>query len=190
MKPAGDPHPWAGSAASRDGRRSAVFLVGFMGAGKTSVGRILSQKLGWAFEDLDERIEAQQGRSIEAIFQNSGEGKFRNIETAALRSLLEELRTEPRIVALGGGTFVQPENVRLLEEASARVVFLDGSADELFRRCAGERKERPLRRDAGQFRALYHQRRPGYLKATWRVDTGGKDPEAVATEVVCSLGLL
>ncbi len=71
------------------GSHKAVFLVGFMGAGKTSVGRSLSRRLGWDFEDLDDRIQARAGRSIAEIFRDLGETEFRRLENAALRELLE-----------------------------------------------------------------------------------------------------
>lgn len=171
------------------GKPRAVFLVGFMGAGKTSVGRTLSQRLGWDFEDLDDRIQVRERRVIAEIFRESGEAGFRRVEHAALRELIAELGSSPRIVALGGGAFAQSMNGALLEESGAPVVFLDGSADELFRRCEQESIERPMRHDARQFRELYEQRRPFYLKAGWRVDTSGKDLETIAAEVAWSLGL-
>ena len=82
-------------SASVSGVR-AVVLVGFMGAGKSSVGAALSRKLGWPFEDLDERIQAREKRSIEQIFRQSGEAVFRQLEHAALRSLVEERALPPR----------------------------------------------------------------------------------------------
>ena len=170
-------------------RPSAVFLVGFMGAGKTSVGRRLSARLGWAFEDLDERIQNREGRPIAEIFRDSGEAEFRQAEHEALRELLDELGSASRVVALGGGAFAQARNAALLEAHGALVIFLDGQADELFRRCEAENSERPMRQDTKQFRELYEQRRPFYLKATWRVDTTGKDLDTIAAEVACSLGL-
>jgi len=173
----------------RSGSPPAVFLVGFMGAGKTSVGRVLSRRLGWPFEDLDDRIQAREGRTIEEIFRNSGEAEFRRAENRALRALLTAPGSIPRIVALGGGAFAQPENAQLLARAAVPVVFLDGPAEELFRRCEQEGRERPLKGDAKQFRELYDRRRPAYLAASWRVDTSGKDVNTVAAEVACSLGL-
>jgi shikimate kinase len=167
----------------------AVFLVGFMGAGKTSVGRSLSRRLGWDFEDLDDRIQARAGRAIAEIFCDSGEREFRRLENTALRELLSELSAGPRIVALGGGAFAQPENATLLESTGASVIFLDGPAEELFRRCEQERSNRPLLRDAKQFRELYEQRRSSYRKASWRIDTTGKDVDGVAAEVACTIGL-
>jgi shikimate kinase len=174
--------------ASATGRVSFLFLVGFMGAGKTSVGRRLSRRLGWPFEDLDDRIEAQVGRSIAEIFRESGEEEFRRAETAALRTLLAESRS-PRIIALGGGAAAQAENAQLLQQTGAAVVFLDAPVEELFRRCEQEARPRPLRRDLKQFRELYDQRRPFYATALCRIDTSAKDLETVAAEVACSLGL-
>jgi shikimate kinase len=160
-----------------------------MGAGKTTVGRALAQRLGWEFEDLDDRIEHLQGRSIAEIFLLSGEADFRRAETMALQQVISEQGSAPRVVALGGGAFVQPENVALLERAGVAVVFLDGPVEELFRRCEMETRERPLRGSETQFRELYNQRRPSYLKAAWHVDTAGKAQGTIAAEVACSLGL-
>ena len=172
-----------------DYRAQTVFLVGFMGAGKSSVGLALSRTLGWPFEDLDLRIEAQERRSIEQIFQQSGEPAFRQIEHAALRSLIRELGVSPRVVAVGGGAFAQANNVALLEAAGFPVVFLDAPAEELFRRCQEQKLKRPLRRDLEEFRRLYEARRPCYLKAAVRIETSGKDVERVAAEAIKSLGL-
>jgi len=166
-----------------------VILVGFMGAGKTSVGRALSQRLGWPFEDLDDRIQRREGKSIEQIFRESGEAEFRRAETEALRELLGELGSSFRVVALGGGAFVQPANVALLEEAEVDSVFLDAPVDELLRRCEAEAKERPLRQSPEQFCELYEKRRRSYMKAAIRIETSGKDVDTVAAEVACSLGL-
>jgi shikimate kinase len=166
-----------------------VFLVGFMGAGKTSVGRALSYRLGLPFEDLDDRIQDREGKTIAQIFRESGEAEFRKAETAALRELLADLGSSSRVVALGGGTFAQPTNAALIGEAEAHSVFLDAPVKELFRRCEQEQKERPLRHDSKQFRALYAKRRRSYMKAALRIETNGKDVGAVAAEVACSLGL-
>ena len=166
----------------------SVFLVGFMGAGKSSVGLALSRKLGWPFEDLDERIQVQEGRSIEQIFEQSVEAAFRQIEHAALRSLLQELGASPRVVAVGGGAFA-PNNAALLEEAGFPAIFLDAPVEELFRRCQEQQVERPLRRDLDEFRRLYASRRPCYLKAAVHIETGGKNIESVAAEAIKSLEL-
>jgi shikimate kinase len=185
-RPGGQPE--ARSSAPASGVQ-AVFLVGFMGAGKSSVGRALSRRLGWRFEDLDERIQARERRTIEQIFQQSGEAEFRRAEHAAFRELLADLSSSPGVVALGGGAFVHANNAALIEEAGGLAIFLDAPVEELFRRCQQEQMERPLRRDLDQFRQLYETRRPHYMAATLRIETAGKDIETVAAEVVCSLRL-
>src|SRR6202142_4743179 len=181
-------------AVSRVGRGCTrdlptVFLVGFMGAGKTSVGRALSRRWGLPFEDLDDRIQVREGKTIAQIFRESGEAEFRKAETAALRELLAEPGSPSRVVALGGGAFVQDVNAALIAEAEAHSVFLDAPVKELLRRCDEEGKERPLRQNPKQFRELYEKRRRSYMKAAVRIQTNGKDVEAVAAEVACSLGL-
>src|SRR5947207_10093500 len=102
-----------------------VFLVGFMGAGKTSVGQALSRSLGWSFEDLDDRVVAREHRSIEEIFRDSGEGAFRHAELKALRELLAQARSQPCVVALGGGAYAEPGIAAVLEESGYMVIFLD-----------------------------------------------------------------
>jgi shikimate kinase len=184
-RPRGQPE--ATTSAPDSGVR-AIFLVGFMGAGKSSVGLALSRKLGWLFEDLDERIQAQERRSIEQIFQQSGEIRFRQLEHTALRMMVRELAS-PKVVALGGGALAQANNAALLEEAGFPAIFLDAPVEELFRRCQQQQLERPLRRDLEGFRRLYEVRRPCYLKADLRIETSGKDVERVAAEAISSLKL-
>lgn len=166
-----------------------VFLVGFMGAGKTTVGQALSRRLGLPFEDLDDRIQLREGKSIEQIFRESGEAEFRKVETAALRELLAEIRSSLRVVALGGGAFVQPVNASLIEQAEVHSVFLDAPVEELRRRCEAAPNVRPLRQSLTRFRELYETRRQFYMKARVRIETNGKDVDAIAAEVACSLGL-
>ena len=86
-----------------------------MGAGKSSVGQAMGKLLGWAFEDLDERIESREGRAVAEIFRDSGESAFRRAEHAALKELLKELRSgTEKVVALGGGAFVPERNAALI----------------------------------------------------------------------------
>ncbi|MGA8493741.1 MAG: shikimate kinase [Terriglobales bacterium] len=166
-----------------------VFLVGFMGAGKTTVGQALSRRLGLPFEDLDDRIQLREGKTIEQIFRESGEAEFRKAETVALRELLAELGSSVRVVALGGGAFVQPGKAALIKKAEVHSVFLDAPVEELLRRCQEAPNARPLRQNPKQFRELYEQRRRFYMKAAVRIETNGKDVDAIAAEVACSLGL-
>lgn len=171
-------------------RPRAVVLVGFMGAGKTSVGSALAARLGWRFVDLDDRIVAREGRPIAAIFQQAGEPAFRRAETRALAELLQQLPGSGAcVLALGGGAFTREENIELLERHGSSVVFLDAPLEELRRRCAPEGELRPLFRDENQFRQLYEARRGHYMRAALRVDTGAKSVEQVASELVALLQL-
>jgi shikimate kinase len=122
-----------------------VVLIGFMGAGKTTVGRALASRLRWDFCDLDEVIEQREDQSIAQIFAACGEAGFRRIESAALRDLLQDTPAAGDLVlALGGGAFVQADNRAALEQAGAITVLLEAPLEELRRRCASERKARPL----------------------------------------------
>jgi shikimate kinase len=166
-----------------------LFLVGFMGAGKTCVGQALSRQLGWQFEDLDDRIQAREAQTIAQIFRSAGEEAFRIAEHEAIQELLATVGSAPRVVALGGGAFAQNQNATLLEATGFPIVFLDAPVEELWRRCRGQALERPLRRDKTQFRELYAARRPYYLRAGLRVETSGKPIETIAAEVASRLRL-
>ncbi|HYX69177.1 MAG TPA: shikimate kinase [Terriglobales bacterium] len=166
----------------------AVFLIGFMGAGKTSVGRALAERLGWRFLDLDDRIEQRQGRSIAEIFRDQGEAAFRRAESTALQELLEELPNSPdTVAALGGGAFVQEENARRLRATPWPVIFLDASVEELRRRCAVAHASRPLFQEENRFRQLYEERRMRYMAVELRVDTEAKSIDQVVAEVLVRL---
>ena len=177
-------------ASGREKPVRAVFLVGFMGAGKTSVGRALSRQLGWRFEDLDDRIEAREGRTVPEIFQQSGEAGFRQAERAALTEVLQQQTSgAPLIGALGGGAYAQEEIAALLAKSGVMTVFLDASAEELWRRCGTDVVERPLRREETEFRRLYEVRRPRYLQATIKVETSGRAIAEIVHEIASLLKL-
>lgn len=165
-----------------------------MGAGKSTVGRALGRRLNWIFEDLDRRIEQDEGQTVAQIFRTSGEAEFRRAEQAAFRRILAESHSGPRrIVALGGGAFVQPGNAARLKAAGVPVVFLDAPVKELWRRCQKQscepQVERPLLGNETMFHTLFKARRRHYLKASLRVDTAGRSIAAIAREIVEALGL-
>jgi shikimate kinase len=168
----------------------AVFLLGFMGAGKTSVGQALARRLGWRFVDLDQQIEMRAGRTIAEIFAKSGEPTFRALETAALRDLLAELSpASPAVIALGGGAVVGEQNAALLGSYGAPQVFLDAPFEVLRRRCGETIATRPLFREEARARLLYESRRPHYLKAQYRVDTASYSVEQASAEIARTLCL-
>ena len=165
---------------------NVLFLVGFMGAGKTTVAHALAQRLGWHVYDLDDEIERGAGCRIADIFRDFGEAEFRRRETESLRQVLANGQV-PAVIALGGGTAAQPENASLLNWT--RTVFLDAPVGELWRRCREHQTERPLRRDLKQFRRLYESRRGSYSAAALTVQTAGKTTEEVAVEIAGWAGI-
>ena len=137
----------AAGAIEEGGAVDRVVLTGFMGSGKTTVGRLLAVRWGWRFLDLDEEIERRERRSVPRIFAESGEERFRELETEALAAVLEERRV---VIALGGGALEQAGNSGLLEQnASTVVVHLTAPFAVLVERCRQQEgaTERPVLAD-------------------------------------------
>ena len=179
----------------RPAKMQAIILVGFMGAGKSTVGRALAERLGWTFEDLDDRIELREKQTVAEIFRNAGEAEFRRAEHEALKELLAGLRSgSGMVIAFGGGAFVQQSNISLLDAANLATVFLDAGVEELLARCRRQSEtqgvERPLLGSPEHFRQLYEKRRPHYLRAGFRQGTEGKEVQEIVTNVIQALGLL
>lgn len=155
-----------------------------MGCGKSTVGARLAQRLAWRFVDLDTQIEQAEGRTIADIFSQAGEGPFRAIEHEALRRIVEETsRSSGSVVALGGGTFVQPQNFELLQRSRVITVWLECPVEQLLLRCA-LMTNRPLFRDETSFRLLYEARVPFYQRATFTVPSGDSDPNDVVNRIL------
>jgi shikimate kinase len=145
-----------------------IYLVGFMGSGKSTVGRTLAHRLGWSFFDIDSEIERAENKSIAEIFASLGEPEFRRIETEMIRRHVRWIeRGKPAVVALGGGAFIEARNRDLLENNGV-TVWLDCPFETVERRVAKE-SHRPLARDAAQFAALYQARLESYRLADIRV---------------------
>jgi shikimate kinase len=164
-----------------------VFLVGFMAAGKTTVGRELAQRLGWEFVDLDAYIEACEQKSIREIFEERGEHGFRELEHGALRELTESLESDA-VIALGGGTFAQTANREFLRPFAS--VFLEAHLDELWERSRADHAKRPLRSEnREEFARLYEGRVSFYREATVTIVTSGKAPASLCAEIERTLKL-
>jgi len=164
-------------------RTPGIYLVGFMASGKTTIGRLLAHELGWTFADLDEDIEAQQGRSIAEIFDTDGEEAFRKIEQAAIRRRIGEVgRGKPMVVALGGGAFAQDGSHALFEENGV-TIWLDCPFSKVCDRVETT-THRPLARDAAKFKQLYEDRRAAYRKADHSIQIDSDDPVAIVTAIL------
>ncbi|HKW68286.1 MAG TPA: shikimate kinase [Terriglobales bacterium] len=162
-------------------RAQSVFLAGFMGAGKSSVGKALAAHLGCQFIDLDGRIEARQQRKISDIFRDSGESEFRQLESEELQRVLAEVEGRAAVVALGGGTFVYPGNAHSLRDCGY-TVFLDAPVELLWQRAQAQ-GARPLAVSENHFRQLYAARRSRYMEADCCVQTGGRPVAQVVAEI-------
>lgn len=151
-----------------------MYLVGFMGAGKTTVAAALGRRLGWRTEDVDERIEARERRSVSAIFLQEGEAYFRQTEREVLRAILPERNV---IIATGGGTFVDPDN-RALMLSDGAVAWLDLPLSRVIDRIRPDGR-RPLAADPVRMEQLYLHRRVAYSDAHVRVDATAPVDEVV-----------
>ena len=171
-----------------------VCLTGFMGSGKSTVGRLLASQLAWHFVDLDAEIEQHTGLPIPQIFEQKGEPVFRDIEHKCLARALgwaseQNLRV---VLALGGGTFSQPRNAALIHNFGAPprsgvvMIWLDCPIESLLQRCV-LMGGRPLFRDEASFRKLYQQRLPDYQQADYRIESSGEPIRVV--EQILALGI-
>ena len=151
-----------------------IYLVGFMGAGKSTVARAMGRATGWRVEDIDERIEARERRTIATIFAQQGEAHFRQLERQALSELIADRHT---IVATGGGTFAETDN-RALMLADGAVAWLDLPLARVIDRVPPDGR-RPLAADRAQLEQLYARRQLAYAQAHLRVDATRPVPEVV-----------
>lgn len=159
----------------------AIFLAGFMGSGKSTVGQRLATALGWPFVDLDAEIERLAGRSIPDIFAAHGEDGFRDFEHAALLGQAEtSAAAAPRVVALGGGTYAFERNRSLLRQVGP-TVWLDAPAETLWERVRLA-SHRPLASDRAEFLRIYAARKESYAQADCRIDAS-TTPGEVLREV-------
>lgn len=162
----------------------AIALVGLSGSGKSTVARLLGERLGWEWADTDPLIEALAGASIPEIFSQRGEAAFRDLEAQALRQTLEPGR--PVALATGGGIVLRPENRELLRQ-QARVVWLDAPVAQLVARLLAHDEERPLLAGDPHARitALRKQRSRLYAEtAELQLDTAELRPDQVADQIL------
>lgn len=168
-----------------------LILMGYMGAGKTSVGRLLARALGWTFLDLDAHIEVRTGFSVPDLFAKHGEAHFRRLESSALANALAHTGT---VLALGGGTPEALTNRLLLEQTPETVViYLEAPFPTLYDRCmlqmfAAPEQLRPVLTTPTEAETRFYAREPLYRRlATHTVSTAGRDPEESAHSIVALL---
>jgi len=166
-------------------RPPVVFLVGFMGSGKSTVGRALAARLGTDFVDLDDRIARHAGKSVRDIFDQDGEASFRACERSALVALLPELSVGA-VIATGGGAVTDAAS-RAWMHAHGTMVWLDVPLETIERRVPRD-GSRPLFGDPVALDALYRERRRDYATASLRVEAGALPPEDVAERIARELG--
>lgn len=158
-----------------------VVLTGFMGAGKTTVGRLLADALGVSFDDLDTLVCAEHGMDVRQIFTNRGEDIFREAETRCLEAWLTRSRSGAAVLALGGGA-VETIRVReLLTSVETTVFHLDAPLPVLLQRCSGTHPERPLLIEAEE---RYARRANIYRQTGITIATDGKTPEEVTAAIL------
>jgi len=164
-------------------RTPGIYVVGFMGAGKSTVGRHLAHRLGWSFFDMDNEIEAAERATIAEIFSSRGEPEFRRIESEILLQHVGWIeRGRPAVLALGGGAYTIERNRCLLADHGL-TVWLDCPFEMVSRRVA-QASHRPLARDPQAFAALYEARREHYSLADLRIAIESDDPEVTAAVIL------
>jgi len=156
-----------------------IFLVGFMGAGKTRVGSELAARLGWRFIDMDAEIERTEKMEVRDIFARLGEPRFRHLERERFKLLSSESQA---VIALGGGAYVDPDN-RSVADSTGITVWLKVSFDNIVHRVTMD-GTRPLFANPEQARHLYEDRMPLYSLARVHVSTDHRKPDAIVDEIL------
>ncbi len=163
-------------------KRDVIFLVGFMGSGKSAIGRALADSLDYSFLDTDDMVEEKEGRSIEQIFEESGEGYFREKEWEALRSLKGLSRA---VVSTGGGLFLGAQHRDLIKELGMSL-WLDAPFEEILNRLRGS-SSRPLFKDEVSLRAMHEKRKARYALADLRVKTDRLAIDEIIKKILSAL---
>jgi shikimate kinase len=163
-------------------KKKNIVLTGFMGTGKTTVGKILAKKLGMSFVDVDELIEKTAGLKISEVFARFGEAYFRDIETEIIKSITKNFS---QVIATGGGAVLRDENLNALK--SNGVVFCLTASEELIFDRIKDNNERPLlqvENPKEKIRELLAKRMPRYMMADFIINTDGLTQEEVSEKII------
>jgi shikimate kinase len=166
------------------GPDAPIFLIGFMGAGKTTVGRLLAEKLRFRFIDLDEMVEAATGKTVRAIFAELGESEFRRLEKEALEQARDRKQT---VIALGGGAYISEENRAVIDQIG-EAVWLDCPLEICLARIKRD-GSRPLLASEAEMKILLDRRRPFYALADHTIQTGDCSADEAAARVLDVLNM-
>jgi shikimate kinase len=182
-----DPAPIAAPSVPALLRR--IVLTGFMGAGKSTIGRLLAAQLNWDFLDLDAHLESRTNATVPELFATHGEARFRRLESTALASALARRNT---ILALGGGTPEDLTNRLLLEQTPGTfTIFLDAPFPTLFDRCMLQDITRPVLEDPAAAQLRFGKRHPLYRRlAALTIDTSEITPKQTVDSILASLNQL
>lgn len=162
-----------------------IILTGFMGTGKSTIGRLLAARLGLPFIDTDEEVERAAGQTVAAIFENEGEVRFRALERCAVAAAVEQ----DAVVATGGGAIIDPESYERMH-AAGPIICLTAPVETILERTAAHRDRPLLCADdvAARVRHLLAERAAAYARADLSIDTSVRPPETVVEEIVAFLG--
>lgn len=166
---------------------SRIILIGFMGAGKTTVGALLAERLGWDFFDSDLLVEARAGTRIAEIFERRGEAAFRDLEAEVIREAGNAPPDDHLVLALGGGAVERIETRDFLASLqNILVIFLEAPLETMIARCVAHENapERPVLADRGRLVERWQQRLPWYRQAHLTVETGGLSPQQVVERIL------
>lgn len=166
-------------------RSDRIFLTGFMGAGKSTVGRLLARRLGLPFTDLDQLIVSLSGRSIPEIFVADGEARFRELERDAI--LWAVSTDHGGVIATGGGAVTAPENRSTMRRGGV-VIHLSLPFELLWERIASDHSRPLVKRGEEEVRSLFVARGEAYRDADLIIDCAGKSPLEIVDEIVSALG--
>ncbi len=157
-----------------------IFLVGFMGSGKSTVGKILARKLGMEFIDIDEEIEKEEGMRIKDIFREKGEKYFRQLERKKIEGFLDK---KGYVISTGGGLGADLLNMEKMKKAGI-VIWLDTSLEEVLKRCKNDTNRPLLNQPLETLKELYEGRKKIYSLAHLHIKTDGKLPEEIAEDIL------
>lgn len=176
--------------------KSSIFLIGFSGSGKSTVGKLLAKKLNCSFVDIDKRIESKSRKTIADIFKTDGEKAFRKLESAAVKSLFaKKAKAKPKVIALGGGAF-ENRATRLLITENGISIWLRCSITEIYERLrkhsdrpklTGKKETLSAKGLKETIQKLLLKRKDSYARADLRVVTSDKTANRVALEIILKL---